>query len=321
MKVLVSGLGLVGAYLIDQLVDLGFTEFIFHDKDLKKMRLFETKYTGSIIVEGLHDVTADISIIASPANTHLKSAKLLLQNGSHVVSITDSLQETEDLLELDELANNAGLTLTIGAGFMPGLSCLLVRLACEELDVVNNIMVAKVGTAGPACARQHHHALNNVSLNWFDDQWLTERGGTGRVLLWFPEPIGAKDCYRSALPSPVLIRSEFPDVARISARMEANRRDRLTSKLPMLRPPHADGGPGAIRAEVRGSKEGSMKTVVYAVMDSPALATAKLAAQLVDGISRGQAPLGAKGVINWDQPKDILRKLVANGVVVSKFDS
>ena len=39
----------------------------------------------------------------------------------------------------------------------------------------------------------------------------------------------------------------------ISARRSARRRDRFTARLPMLSPPHQEGGIGALRVEVRGA--------------------------------------------------------------------
>ena len=72
-------------------------------------------------------------------------------------------------------------------------------------------------------------------------------------LCWFPEPVGALDCYHAEIASPVLLHHSFPEVDRIDVRRSARRRDRFTARLPMLRPPHPEGGVGALRVEVRGS--------------------------------------------------------------------
>ena len=67
---------------------------------------------------------------------------------------------------------------------------------------------------------------------------------------------------------------------RVTARLAATRRDRLTSRLPMLRPPHADGGPGAVRVELRGERAGEGRvTVVYGAMDVPSVAAGAVAAR------------------------------------------
>ena len=75
-------------------------------------------------------------------------------------------------------------------------------------------------------------------------------GGSGRELCWFPDPIGARDCYRAAHADPVLLHFAFPEVERITAKVSATRRDRLTARLPMLRPPHVGGNIGTVRVEV-----------------------------------------------------------------------
>ena len=45
-----------------------------------------------------------------------------------------------------------------GAGFAPGLTCVLAAHGAARFDQVDEIHVAKSGTGGPACARQHHRA-------------------------------------------------------------------------------------------------------------------------------------------------------------------
>src|SRR3546814_6619520 len=94
--------------------------------------------------------------------------------------------------------------------------------------------------------------------------------GSGRELCWFPDPIGAEDCYRAELPDAVLLVPHFPLVDRVTARLSATRRDRITAHLPMLRKPHPEGLVGAVRVEVRRSEEHtselqSLMRISYAV--------------------------------------------------------
>ena len=156
------------------------------------------------------------------------------------------------LLELDAAARAKGTHVVVGAGFSPGLSCVLAVLAARAFERVEEIHVAKVGTGGPACARQHHRALGGHAFDWRDGDWERRSGGSGRELCWFPDPVRAVDCYRAALPEAILLAPAFPGVSRVTVRMAANRRDRLTARLPMLRRPHPEGELGAIRVEVRG---------------------------------------------------------------------
>ena len=85
-----------------------------------------------------------------------------LRRGIAVVSLTDSIEDVQLLLGLSDDARAAGVSVVVGAGFCPGLSCVLARFAAERFDSVDEIHVAKFGTGGPACARQHHRALSGA---------------------------------------------------------------------------------------------------------------------------------------------------------------
>jgi hypothetical protein len=148
---------------------------------------------------------------------------------------------------------------------------------------------------------------------------VSRRGGSGRDLAWFPEPFGARDCYRAGLASPILIQRALPDVGRITARMSATRRDRFTSRLPMLRSPHADGGPGAVRVEIRGRVDGTVETVILGVMDHPSVAAGTVASLAAVAVAEGRAPIGAAGLASWSDPKRFLAELRQRGVRVASF--
>lgn len=322
MRVALVGLGTTGSHLARQL----------RPPEVKELRLFDIADRRIGPVRGALDrrVTSlagppdprdppDVTVLASPTGTHVRWAETMLAAGSHVVSIGDDPDEIEALLALDGLAARHGRSLVVGSGFCPGLSGILARLAAGQLDVVEAISVSKAGTGGPACARQHHRALKRSGQDWRDGEWELRRGGSGRDLAWFPDPIGARDCYRGALASPILLQRVFPDAHRISARMAATRRDRFTGKLPMLRRPHRDGGPGAIRVEVRGRLNGGVETLVYGVMDHPSVAAATVAAVVTIEAGRGGAPVGAKGLASWPDPRSLLHSLYSRGVKVATF--
>ncbi|HEY2430877.1 MAG TPA: hypothetical protein VGI06_18215, partial [Acidimicrobiales bacterium] len=175
-----------------------------------------------------------------------------LNRGVAVVSVADGMAEVEALVRLDPLARAAGVSLVIGAAMAPGLTDVLARHAAAQFEAVEEIHVAKAGTGGPACARQHHRALGAEALDWRDGAWVRRAGGSGRELCWFPDPVGGRDCYRAAVADAVLLTPAFPGVQRVTARVAATRRDRITAALPMLRRPHPEGEVGAVRVEVRG---------------------------------------------------------------------
>lgn len=262
----------------------------------------------------------DVVVLAHPGPHH-SDARRFLQRGVSVVSVCDAVDDMRVLLDLDALAREHGATLVPGAGMATGLATLLARQLSSGLEMVDEVHIAIHGTAGPACARQHHRALAGTAIGVIDGVELTARAGTGRRLVWFPEPVGAYDCYRAELPSPLIVRRAFPDVERIQARMSANRRDRLTSRLPMLTRPHHEGGVGAVRVEVRGvDADGGRDCVVAGVAELVGTATAGTACAfvelLVDGsLTPGLVVPGAADLAT----ERLLRSIERFGVRLQEF--
>lgn len=235
---------------------------------------------------------AQLAVLAGP-RPHAPVAARLLESGVGVVSVADDLEDVRALLDLDDLARHADVPLVVSAGMSPGLSGLLARQLADGLTAVDEIHVAVHGTAGPACALQHHRALAGRAVGWHDGRWIERSAGAGRELCWFPEPVGAYDCYRAELADPVLLREAFPEAVRISARVSANRRDRLTARIPMRTPPHPEGGVGALRVEVRGvDADGGRSTKVVGVAELVGTTAAATATAFVGAAVAGALPSG-----------------------------
>lgn len=286
LSIAVIGLGVVGGRVARQLSASGRSVVVF-DQNVELSR----QIARSADVVELPDPAAldpqetPVVILAAGPRQH-SWAEVLLESGHHVVTTGDDLADIRRLLELDDLARRQDRSLVVGAAACPGLSGLLVAELASRVDRVDEIHVAFHGTGGPACARQHHVALAGEAWGWHDGDWIRRPGGSGRDLLWFPEPIGGKDCYRAALADPILLHEIFPEAQRISARMAANRRDRLTARLPMLSPPHPEGGLGGVRVEVRGSRDGERRTEVAGVAERTGIIAAAVAASCGEYVMR-----------------------------------
>jgi hypothetical protein len=265
-----------------------------------------------------HDV--DVAVLATPAGGHAAAARPFLAAGVPVVSTADSVADVRALLGLDAEARERGVAVLVGAGFGPGLSCVLAAHAASRFDQVEEVHVARSGTGGPACARQHHAALAGTAIDWRDGGWVQRAGGSGRELCWFPDPVGAQDCYRAALPDALLLVPAFPDASRVTARLAANRRDRLTAPLPMLRPPHPEGGPGAVRVEVRGRRGSGLDTLILGAIDRPAVAAGAVAALAAIEAGAGRVAPGAVGLAEGVQALPFLHELARRGVRAAAFE-
>ena len=291
MRVLVCGAGAVGARAARHLVADAATEAVLVEDPDRRRRAAVVSSLGdrAEAVDDPDPSAADIVVLASPPARHLAVAKRAVAAGRHVVSVADSVGAVEGLLDLHAEARERNVVVAVGAGFGPGLSCVLAKHAAGQFDSVDEIHVAHHGTGGPACARQHHGALRGVGFDWRDHTWRRRPPGSGRELCFFPDPIGGSDCYRAALPDALLLVPAFPGVSRVTARLAATRRDRLTAGLPMLRRPHAEGRIGGLRVEVRGRRGQTRDTVVLGAVDRPAVAAGTAAAVTARWVA-GDAP-------------------------------
>ncbi|MEM9610579.1 MAG: Gfo/Idh/MocA family oxidoreductase [Actinomycetota bacterium] len=325
MRCTIVGVGATGARVARQLAA---------DSDIDELRLVDPdRDRSSSVARSIGDpavagataydpaIPADVVVLAGPPGRHRLQAELALGAGADVVSVADSVEDVRALLELDAVAARHDRRVIVGAGFSPGLSCLLARHAATTLDGVDEIHVAKTGTGGPACARQRHRALAGGAVDYREGAWVQRRGRTGRELCWFPDPVGAVDCYRASLPEVHLLVPAFPGVSRVTARISATRRDRLTALLPMMRPPHAEGGPGAVRVEIRGRRGSERNVVLLGAMDHPAVAAGAVAAVAVRFVRDGAlGEPGARGLASIDDPLPMLRDLERRGVIAAVFE-
>lgn len=329
MRVAVVGAGAVGSRVARQLASTpSVDELLVLDVDTGRaaaavasisdpQRVRQAPMPGG---DGSLPSGLDVVVLALSPGRHLPVAERALEAGSSVVSTSDQVGDVRGLLALDAEARERGLIVAVGAGFAPGLTCVLATHAAGTFDTVDEVHVAKVGTGGPACARQHHDALAGEALDWREGAWLRRRGGSGRELCWFPDPVGSEDCYRAALPDALLLVPAFPGVGRVTARVGANRRDRFTARLPMLRRPHPEGGVGAVRVEVRGRRGGGRDVAVLGSMDRPGVAAGAVAAVATAWIGDAQlGEPGASGLAPRVAPVPFLAELARRGVKAASF--
>lgn len=264
--------------------------------------------------------SVDVVVLAVPDSEQADMARECIADGADVVATAASIEAVDGIIGLSARAVSVGRTAVAGVAMSPGLSCLLAWRAARDLDVVDEIHVAKSGTGGPACARATHAALRGPAALWREGRWQSEPAGSGRELCWFPEPIGGLDCYSSSSAESSLMVAAFPTARRVTARLAANRRDKATTWLPMLRPPHPEGLLGGVRVEVRGWKDGVAVTEVMGAVDRPAVAAGTLAALTAVAAGSGDLRHGAGGLATLaHQPGELLAELAVRGVKVAAY--
>lgn len=331
MRVAVVGGGAVGSEAVRRLVtchDVEAVTLVVRDrrkaraarKALGSPARLEVRAAGpASLGRVLHGSDVTVLAVGGPVRV---AAAAALGESSHVVAACDDPSAIRSLFTLDVEARERGLAVVAGACLAPGLSCVLAAQAAAGLDEVEEVHVASVGTGGPACARRHHAALSSVALDWHDGAWRRLPGGSGRELVWFPEPVGGADCYRAALADPLLLVPAFPGVRRVTARLEATRRDRMTAWMPMLRPPHPEGTVGAVRAEVRGWRDGLPAESILGAVVRPALGAGLVAAEIARRAAGGRlrrAGTGGAAQMVTD-PGALLADLRSAGVRTALFE-
>ena len=259
-------------------------------------------------------------VILTHGAPHDALATAFVAQGVAVVSTSDNLADVLALLDGQERAVARGVPAVVGAACLPGLSGLLVAHVSRAFESIDEVHTAVHGTGGPMCAVQHHDSLAGTSVGWHDGEWLQRPAGSGRELCWFPDPVGARDCYRFASAEPVLMQRAQPALQRITARVSATRRDRLTARLPMLRKPHAEGLEGGLRVEVRGVRDGRRHVEIVGVAEKVATVTGAVAAHTALALLKGTVMAGVHNLGEPTLPNaDILDGVTASGITLNQF--
>jgi hypothetical protein len=320
----IFGAGVVGSRVAESLsVESQTSIAVYDSSQIVAQRLARRLSETNALIKAtsrseLH--RAKVVVLAGPL-PHTPVAREFLEKGVSVVSTSDDIADCLNLLSLSDLATENKVTLIIGAASSPGMSGMLVRNLSKAFDSVDEVHIALHGTGGPACARQHHRALSGQSIGWHDGEWLRRPAGSGRELCWFPEPVGAYDCYRGELPDPLLIKRAFPELVRVTARVSATRRDRVFARLPMLIPPRAEGGLGGLRVEVRGTKNGERVVDVVGVAERVGQVAGVVSGCVARSIGAGEiSQPGAFVLGELSLPNEVLlSRVLACGVQAHSF--
>lgn len=275
-SVVIIGQGLVGRRCSRYLSQFGV------DTELVSSRLFLSQNQQDI-----NNMCAarDAVVICAKSAQHLPIVKRLLATSiTKVVSTAGDPETINAFIDTEADLRRAQISLYPAIAASPGASTLLAHWLTEDFERVDRVTTAKYGTGGPECARIHHRSFKGRAYEVDGGEMVRKAPATGRALVWFPQPAEPGDCYRAELAEPIILTREFPTVDRIVALREANRRDRLTMKLPMLRPPHREGLIGACWVEVRGLTAHGYRHDVMAISAPLATTSALTAAALTQNL-------------------------------------
>ncbi len=325
--VLLVGAGAVGARAARQLVDTpGLSRLLVAGRSDERVRRV-VRAIGAVAeaiplkAGGAVPTGVDVVVTALPAGPDVAVARASVAAAVPVASVADDEGGIAALRALDPDAREKGVTVAVGCGLAPGLADVLARHAGAALDRVDEVHVARAGVAGPASRASVRRARHERPAEWRHGEWDRERHG-GAELVWFPDPIGARECETVAAGTALLVDS-LPGLERATTRF---------AELPARRLGAAQGRPapedtwGAVRVEVWGSNGQARAPVVYGVIERTAVAAGTVLAvttlALVGALPAGTAPTpsGAHGLGALVDPPAFLGELARRGVQAAVFE-
>jgi len=262
-----------------------------------------------------HDV--DVVVTALPGGVDHDVVAAAIAAGVPVASSEDEHEAIDQLRALAPNARSAGVTVAIGCGLAPGLADVLVAHASSMFEKVDEIRVARTGWAGPASVDTVRHERRVLVHTWHDGSWREEHPH-GESLVWFPEPIGARDC-RLVTGGTGLLVDANASVPRISVQLgEPPRRARFRRRF------GDDGEWGAARVDVFGRRSGTLDCAVYRVVERTAVAAgtvlAVVASRLAGVLEGPTTQPGVHGLAVLVEPIPFLRELAHRGVRAAVFE-
>lgn len=277
---------------------------------------------GTCVPYGPVPAGVDAAALAVPGEPAVAFAQRAVAAGVPVAAASDDAEGITGLLNLDATAREHRVSVVVGCALAPGLADVLARHAADALDSADEVHVARVGAAGEACTVTLRRARRERPVEWGDGRARVGRR-LGPELVWFPDPVGARECVTVA-GGVETIHQAVPTVTRATVRGAESSPPRRRLLGAQRR---AEDDWGAARVEVWGWRGNARDAVVYGVIERPgvaagtvlAVATAKVAGLLPAVQLRSPGP-GARGLGALVEPAPFLAELARRGVKAAAFE-
>jgi hypothetical protein len=320
-SVLLVGTGQVGIRAARQLADTpGITRLWVASRDgdrASELAAIMGRIAEPNPTDAVH-VPDGVAVVAIASNRPDRPAwvRAALRAGASVVSTDD-----DELGELDAAARAANAAVISGCGLAPGLSDVLARHAANAFCAVDDVHVARIGASGAACVEAVREARRQTPGEWRDGGWRANRS-FGPELVWFPDPIGARECQlvrEGVTPTVTTVPTARHATVRYGAPPTSRRIASRFRRDPL------DAGWGATRVEVNGSRGGTRESIVYGVVDRmPVVVGTVLALAALHLAGLGEpvtAPaVGVRALGEVVTPVPFLSELARRGVKAAAFD-
>ncbi|MEI8335642.1 MAG: hypothetical protein WCG37_02100 [Actinomycetes bacterium] len=262
----------------------------------------------------------DAVACALPAGDDVPLVIAALESGVPIATSGDNQESIATLLRLNDEALASGVAVLAGCGLAPGLSDVLAAHAATLLDSVDEIHVSRAGVAGPDSEASMRRLHSERPTEVIGGVMSEVRRRSTHELIWFPEPVGDKECELIGAGVGLLHKS-FPSADRITMRA-VEPESRSTG---WFRRNDPGGNWGATRVEVWGRIGIARVPVIYgavgrtATMGGAVLGVAT--ALLVGAVPEiGSVQPGVSGLASCVVPEAFLAELERRGVSAAKFE-
>jgi hypothetical protein len=325
--VLLVGAGAVGARTARQLTDTpGVHRLLVADRRIQQADMVARAMGAPAdVIEWTPDapLPAGIDAVACalPAGCEQPVASRALEAGVPFASAGDDEHDLMGLRSLSETARLSGVAIVAGCGLAPGLADVLARHAADAFVEVDEIGVARAGTSGDACVATASRALRSTAAEMRDGEYEELRWRGGHELVWFPEPIGPRECDRVAT-GVHLLSATVPGAPRITVRLA---REDTGARQRWLRRRDPEGSWGAIRVEVWGRRGAGREPLVYGAIERTAIAAGTVLAVTTAGLAGALPGVlassgGVFGLGTIAAPRAFLAELSRRGVKAAIFE-
>ena len=169
----------------------------------------------------------DVDVVVSAAGPYylyeIDAVRAAIDAGTHYVSLCDDHVVTDRVLALHGAARDAGVTVISGCGLAPGLTNLLVALGAAEVEQVEEIAISVAASSAdsPGRATTLHLLAQMAAPATAIADHVTEEGraGTAPKLVYFPDPVGWVETFRSGHPEVATMPALYPDLRSLSFRI------------------------------------------------------------------------------------------------------
>ena len=276
--------------------------------------------------------------------------RAVIDAGTNYVSLCDDQSVAARVLSMNNAARDAGVTVVSGCGLSPGLTNLLIAIARDEVDEIEEIDIAvaasSADTPGSATTLHFLTQMSEPAEAISDHGTERARAGTSPRLVYFPDPVGWVETFRSGHPEITTLPRTYPglrslrfriglteraamDVVRASSTVgligtEKKRRLWMRLSEPLrpaieLLPPR--GAPWtAARVDVRGRVDGRPRTTSLGVVDHLANLAAVPLAQAALELTSGRTKNGVLAPDAAFDTRRFLQAVAERGIRIARLD-